>query len=303
MHTVRALLLAIALAATACSSDSNTAIEAEAESPTTTEVTTTAVSPSSTAAPSAPATDPVVEPVAEPAEAEPAGADSGDGAIIIESEVGFAAEPPVGTFVVAEGAELLGCRSGSVEHADGIPNSTEVFTCEDGDSAGTLTIVWTVIPESEGPGDFNGPWEVLDATGDFAGLTGGGLGSAVIEGETGILSLPGGVEFGPIGPASTDADSVLVADVLAYSAAFGDGDADLAWSMVSPRCQGIYDETEYRESVEFWGTGLPGFTASNVSALVFGDTAAVNYDTSEEGLVYNAQPWALVDGNWHQDAC
>ncbi len=292
MYTVRALLLAIALAATACSSDSDTAIEVES--------------------PSAPATDPVVESVAEtaeteslaePAEAEPASAESGDGAITIEFEVDFAVEPIVGTFVVSEGADLLGCSSGSVEQVEGIPRITQAFTCENGDREGTFTFAWSVIPESEGPGDFNGPWEVLDAAGDFAGLTGDGLGSGAIEGETGILSFPGAVEFGPIGPASTDADAVLVAAVLAYSTAFGDGDFDLAWSMVSPRCQGIYDETDYRGSVAYFGTELAGFTASEVSAVVFDDTAAVNYDTSEEGLVYVAQPWALVDGNWHQDAC
>ncbi len=308
MYTVRALLLAIALAATACSSDNDTAIEAEAESPTTTAAATTAASSSSTAAPSAQDTDPVAETaetesVAEPAEAEPAGAESGDGAITIEFEVDFASEPIVGTFVASEGADLLGCSSGSVEQVEGIPRITQAFTCDGGDRAGTFTFAWSVIPDSEGPGDFNGPWEVLDANGDFAGLTGDGLGSGTIEGETGILSFPGAVEFGPIGPASTDADATLIADVLAYSAAFGDGDFDLAWSMVSPRCQGIYDETDYRGSVEFFGTELAGFTASDVSAVVFGDTAAVNYNTSEEGLVYNAQPWALVDGNWHQDAC
>lgn len=301
MHTVRALLVAIALAATACSSDSDTA--AEVEPPTIAEATTTSASP---------ATDPVVEPVdettetepvAEPAEADPAGADSGDGDITIEFELDMAAEETVGTFVVADGAQLLGCSSGLVDIAGGIPRTTTAFTCEDGDREGILTLAWAVDSESEGPGDSNGLWEVLDATDDFAGLTGDGLGSVMVKGDIANFSFPGAVEFGPIGPASTDADATLVADVLAYSAAFGDGDADLAWSMVSPRCQGIYDETEYRESVEFWGTGLPGFTASDVSALVFGDTAAVNYETSEDGLAYVAQPWALVDGNWHQDAC
>ncbi len=284
MRQLPALIVAIALAATACSNDTDTATEVE--SPTTTEASAA----------------PVTEPVALVAETEPASGETGDDIINIETEVDFESEPPGGTFVVDQGADQLGCRSGSVVEKAGQPRITNTFTCEDGDREGTFTFMWMVVEGSEGPGDFNGPWSVLDATGDFAGLTGEGLWSGVVEEETGFGSFPGAVEFGPV-RVTTGADPVLIADLTTYVEAFGTGDADLAWSMVSARCLGIVPETEYRNAVAAIAGEEPGLTASNISAIVYGDTAAVSYDTSADWAPYVAQPWSFTDGKWHWDSC
>ncbi len=171
--------MAIALAATACSSGTDSANEVE---PT-----------STTEEPSAPVTEPV-----------PVTAETGGGPITIETELDFESGPPAGTFAVAEGAELLGCGSGSVVEDGGPEGITNTFTCEDGAREGTFIFQWQIIEGSEGPGDVNGPWRVLDATGEFSGLTGDGLWSGVVEGETGFGSFPGAIEFGPV---DTEAES------------------------------------------------------------------------------------------------
>ena len=177
MYRVRALLLVIALAATACSTDSETV--AEAEAPTSTE-TTEAEAPTTTAT-----------------------AETGGESIVIESDVDFATA--AGTFTVDEGAELLGCSSGSLAQRGGPQGPhgvTNTFICEDGDRQGTFTFAWKIIDGAKGPGTDNGLWSVLATTGDFAGLTGDGLGSGVVDGDTATMSFPGAIEYGAVGAAA-----------------------------------------------------------------------------------------------------
>ncbi len=96
-------------------------------------------------------------------------------------------------------------------------------------------------------------------------------------------------------------------DFAAYTVAFGVGDADQAWNTVSDRCQNIIPEADYREIVAGYALEAPGATASNISAEIDGDTAAISGDThtgsGEFIFTYVDQPWLFSDGNWHWDAC
>ena len=94
-----------------------------------------------------------------------------------------------------------------------------------------------------------------------------------------------------------------------FTAAFGNNDADLAWSFVSDRCQGDDDEAPagYRNFVAEWAAKYPGATASNIMAVVEGDRAALSLDVYDGAGAYAedyiGQPWILSDGNWYQDVC
>ena len=94
-----------------------------------------------------------------------------------------------------------------------------------------------------------------------------------------------------------------------FTAAFGNNDADLAWSFISDRCQGGISEApdDYRELVAEWSAKYPGATASNITAVVDGDRAAMSLDVydgaGEFAEEYIAQPWVLSDGNWYRDHC
>ena len=94
-----------------------------------------------------------------------------------------------------------------------------------------------------------------------------------------------------------------------FTAAFGNNDADLAWSFISDRCQGGNSEApdDYRDLVAEWAAKYPGATASNITAVVDGDRAALSLDVydgaGEFAEEYIAQPWVLSDGNWYRDDC
>ncbi len=75
-----------------------------------------------------------------------------------------------GTFVVTEGAETLGCSSGTIEEVYFFQAQvTRVMTCTSGTRAGAFTI--------GANGQMDGSlseWEIEAATGDFVGLSGSG---------------------------------------------------------------------------------------------------------------------------------
>lgn len=97
------------------------------------------------------------------------------GPVTIETAPDFSARPVVGTFQVTEGAATLGCSGGTF--ADTFDEATEdvskVMTCSEPDT-GTFTIVFDPDGYDTGPGESNGPWRIVDATGDFAGVQGEG---------------------------------------------------------------------------------------------------------------------------------
>ena len=178
--------------------------------------------------------------------------------------------------------------------------------CEDGDREGTFTFEWSIVDGAKGPGQDNGPWSVLATTGDFAGLTGEGLGSGVVDGEAATMSFPGVIEYGPVG-AATEADPAIVTDLTAYVVAFFTDDTEGAWNGVSARCQDILDKETHDGWVAELTLAAPGATVSDIGTVVQGDTAAVTYYVFDDaGTLYSpyfAQPWIFSDGNWHWDNC
>lgn len=169
MHALRALLITTALAATACGS-----------SDTGTETASTNV--------------PTTEPDAETTTT----VENKAGPIVIEETKDFASSTPAqvtGTFEVVDGADLLGCNAGALTEYGGPSGNTSQMTCEDGEREGTFTLRFQPSEDTKGPGDSNGPWTVLESSGDFAGLTGEGLWSGTIDSGVGYGSFPGTIEF------------------------------------------------------------------------------------------------------------
>lgn len=99
------------------------------------------------------------------------------------------------------------------------------------------------------------------------------------------------------------------AAVAEFTAAFGNADANLAWSFNSDRCRGGVSDTPdgYRDVVVGWAETYPGATAANISFVIDDDRAAMTYDVydgaGEFAEEYIAQPWVLEDGKWLRDHC
>lgn len=111
----------------------------------------------------------------------------------------------------------------------------------------------------------------------------------------------------------TESESTTAPDpdvaVAGMTAAWSSGDADLAWSFDSPRCQfGLAaPPVKYAAAVAEWSEFVPDGTAVNISVDVFGDVGAASYDVADGSgeivAVYEEQPWAIVDGSWYRDVC
>ena len=130
---------------------------------------TTPVDPDSESAPETAIPNPTL-PAVEPT---PGGAVEA-ASITIEHKLDIRARPIAGTFDVTEGADTLGCSGGTfVDSGDGAVQFQRVMTCS-GPNTGTFTHTFDIVGNYDGPGDQNGPWRMLDATGDFTGLQGGG---------------------------------------------------------------------------------------------------------------------------------
>ena len=117
------------------------------------------------------------------------------GTITLETEIDFSAEPYSGTFEVTEGAELLGCVSGSFVDTLSASGDFKELTCESGERSGTFTIefdppnVWMAEP--------SGPWTVKEGTDDFSGLSGGGEFQGIfdLEDQSGVSTYTGEIEY------------------------------------------------------------------------------------------------------------
>lgn len=112
-----------------------------------------------------------------------AGAIQPDGPVRIWTVLDFSTVPFTGTFAVTQGAEILGCASGSfVDHAAGQGRGymssivRKEFYCapEPGEDGPDFVVKINANPSNPGPGDFNGYWVFWKGTGDFAGLRGNG---------------------------------------------------------------------------------------------------------------------------------
>ena len=120
------------------------------------------------------------------------------GRVTIATTISFSVLPPTGTFAVVEGADILGCSAGSFVDTPVDPRIQKLMTCESGTRTGTFTLEFT--PEAAPrPGDMNGPWNIVAATGDFIGLTGEGDFWVVDNEESGVgyETLTGRIEYRP----------------------------------------------------------------------------------------------------------
>jgi hypothetical protein len=118
-----------------------------------------------------------------------------EGPVTIVTQVDFSDRPVHGTFEVTEGADVLQCSSGTFENGfTTAGNNPKVFTCESGSNEGTFTTIFAPFESAPGPGDENGPWSVVEGSGDFVGLEGGGDWSVVFATPTGDESFVTGDE-------------------------------------------------------------------------------------------------------------
>ena len=204
-NTTRTLALAgaVALIGAACGSD---APESASEPTTVDSQAPTQVAGDTDGDSSEPADDGV----AGALEATPASMAAGD--IEMTATVDF--EQGGGTWEVTAGADLLGCDGGSFTDAGFAAGEERTATCDAGPGSGS--IVLRFAPEPSGPesDEFVSDWNVHAATGDFAGLQGGGDWSAVLDRDNDRAdeTWTGSVEFGD---PEHDADSGEQADVAA----------------------------------------------------------------------------------------
>lgn len=98
------------------------------------------------------------------------------GSVAITTHIDFTTEPPHGTFEVTDGADVLGCSSGTFVDTPTAPGTIhKEFTCESGTKTGTFTAEFS--PD-------RGFWKMVDATNDFSGLSGEGDFSVVPASKT-----------------------------------------------------------------------------------------------------------------------
>ena len=97
-----------------------------------------------------------------------------EGPVTIENQVDFSFRPVAGTFVVTEGADVLGCSSGAFVDSGSPDTGIErVYTCESGSNEGSFTTSFNFEAEELEESD-NGTWTVVEGSDDFVDLQGGG---------------------------------------------------------------------------------------------------------------------------------
>ncbi|MFT7599593.1 MAG: hypothetical protein ACI8TP_002528 [Acidimicrobiales bacterium] len=115
---------------------------------------------------------------------------------MIETAVTNSASGFEGTFVVTEGADVLGCSGGSLVGSEGpsqqIRGLIQELTCDGGSAVGTLRI-YIEASGWHGDRDVTGPWVIDSGDGDFADFTGNGALAAdlVGRGESGGATCTG----------------------------------------------------------------------------------------------------------------
>ena len=120
------------------------------------------------------------------------------GPVTIETQIDFSTEPFGGTFEVTEGANILGCSSGTFVDTPGTDDVNKLMTCDSGTNMGTFSISFVPGGYDTGPGDENGPWSILEGSDDFSGLQGGGDFWVVFDPDDlpqGVETMTGEIEF------------------------------------------------------------------------------------------------------------
>jgi hypothetical protein len=111
------------------------------------------------------------------------------GLTTIITQINFTTQPFKGTFKVAEGADVLGCSSGTFVDTPTSRGIHKKFTCESGARTGTFTA------EFFPPG---GPWKIVNAIDGFSGLSGWGAVALTqpADGTTGAETFIGEIQSG-----------------------------------------------------------------------------------------------------------
>lgn len=121
-----------------------------------------------------------------------------EGPVTIANQVDFNFRPVTGTFEVTEGADILGCSSGSFADAgtptDGIQR---VYTCDSGPNDGSFTASFNFLAEELTVSD-SGTWSISEGSDDFVGLQGGGDWSIVYatdDSDIGVGEWTGDISY------------------------------------------------------------------------------------------------------------
>jgi hypothetical protein len=111
------------------------------------------------------------------------------GSTTIITQIDFTTQPFKGTFKVTEGADVLGCSSGTFVDTPTDRGVHKKFSCESGTRMGTFTA------EFFPPG---GPWKIVNGIDDFSGLSGWGAMALTqqVGATTGVETFIGEVQSG-----------------------------------------------------------------------------------------------------------
>ena len=121
------------------------------------------------------------------------------GPVTMVTQTDFSERPVVGTFEVTVGADVLGCSSGTfMDEFVATDDIKKVMTCDSGSNEGIFTVSFALNGPDAGPGDENGPWSVVEGSGDFVGLQGSGdwsMVEATDDSNQGVETLTGDIEY------------------------------------------------------------------------------------------------------------
>jgi hypothetical protein len=120
------------------------------------------------------------------------------GPVTIGNEVDFSSRPVAGTFEVTEGADILGCYSGTFVDS-GSPNEgiQRAYTCDSGSNEGSFTTSFNFEAEEFEESD-NGTWTVVEGSDDFVDLQGSGDWTIVYEAtgpDVGVGTWTGDINY------------------------------------------------------------------------------------------------------------
>jgi hypothetical protein len=117
------------------------------------------------------------------------------GTITITAQFDISAKPYNGTFEVIEGAEILGCESGSQVDTLTASRDFSTLSCGSGERSGTFTIDFDA--PDRWMEEVNGPWTINEGTDDFSGLSGGGDFQTIFDfdEQSGVVTYTGEIQF------------------------------------------------------------------------------------------------------------
>lgn len=92
--------------------------------------------------------------------------------------------------------------------------------------------------------------------------------------------------------------------VRAYSAAYFQANAAVAWPMLSPRCRRETSPETYRDRMTAAAEKYGPQKITRLDVEVSGDMARVTYKYAPDPTLSSwRQPWSYEEGAWKRDAC